>query len=162
MKKKKKKKLPYQCFGVTWVKLMTSSRISFFAFSNSSFCAKWNNKIKYSLIMFPYKRQKKSPTVFLRPLGLKWYHLALFWTMCVHIISYPRLPYLFPHLLHASVKARHFSIQDLYKRIRKWDPNCFATLSERPGNATSLCQLYNDHKETLTIPGGKLGQVIVH
>ncbi len=28
----------HQCFGVTWLKLITSSKISFLAFSYSSFC----------------------------------------------------------------------------------------------------------------------------
>lgn len=51
------------------------------------------------------------------------------------------------HLLHASGQAWHLNIQDLYKRTREWDHNCFVILSERPGNVTSLCQFYHVHKE---------------
>lgn len=39
----------YQCLGVTWLKLTTSSRISFLAFSNSSFCESKCNFSAYTL-----------------------------------------------------------------------------------------------------------------
>lgn len=61
-----------------------------------------------------------------------------------------------PHLFHTLIQAWHFNIQDLYKRIRTQDPNCFVTLFERLENATSLCQFYHDHKETLTYPWGQV------
>lgn len=49
-----------------------------------------------------------------------------------NVCAYHQLPWFTIHLplrlSHASVQAWHFNIQDLYKRIRKWDPNCFVTL----------------------------------
>lgn len=106
-------------------------------------CLHKKGKKIQDLFLKAFKHQMKPPGHILNNVSA--YHQAPWFT--IHLRS---------QILHAFVQAWHFNIQDLYKRITKWDPNGFATLSERPGNVTSLCQFCHDHKETLTYPWGQV------
>lgn len=114
------KKLSYQCLGVTWVKLMTSSRISFFAFSNSSFCAKGIKSINIIQSCFHTKSKNQNLTPSSHVLD----------NLCVSCTVNQDNLHLPTHLLHAFGQAWHLNIQGLYKGIREWDHNCFDILSD--------------------------------